>query len=106
MTQRETEAIIEMLDTCEEPVEVAAERAEGADERDTSRSAAGTATATPTLVPEPESQEHSTVYGSCDEAVEAGESGVQGSVGGGRGLPKEMVSSTRDGDEDGVVCER
>ena len=29
MTQRETEAIIEMLDTCEEPIEVEAGRAEG-----------------------------------------------------------------------------
>ena len=29
MTQRETEAVIAMLDTCEEPVEVKAERAEG-----------------------------------------------------------------------------
>ncbi len=29
MTQRETEAIIEMLDTCEEPVEVEAKGAEG-----------------------------------------------------------------------------
>ena len=46
------------------------------------------------------------VYGSCEEAVEAGESRVQGNEGGGRGFPKEMVPSARDGDGDGVVCER
>ena len=107
MTQRETVAVIEMLDTCEEPVEVEAERAEGIAEPDTSgRAAVGEATATPTLVPELEPEENATVYGSCDEAVEAGGSRVQGSVGEGRGFPKELVPSARDGDGDGVVCER
>ena len=107
MTQRETEAVIEMLDTCEEPIEVKAERAEGTAGTDTSgRVAAGEATSTPTPVPEPESEENTSVYGSCEEAVEAGESRVQGSMVGGRGFPKEMVPSARDGDGDGVVCER
>ena len=107
MTQRETEAVIEMLDTCEEPVEVKAERAEDTDGTDTSGQAgAGEPTATPTLEPEPESEVNTSVYGSCEEAVEAGEPRVQGSVGGGRGFPKEMVPSARDGDGDGVVCER
>ena len=107
MTQRETEAVIEMLDTCEEPVEVKAERAEGAAGTDTSgRVATEEATATPTLVPEPEPEGNTSVYGSCEEAVEAGESRVQGSAGGGRGFPKEMVPSARDGDGDDVVCER
>ena len=94
MTQRETEAVIEMLDTCEEPVEVKAERAEGVAGTDTSGpAAAGEATATPTLMPELEPEENTSVYGSCEEAVEAGESRVQGSVGGGRGFTKEMVPS-------------
>ena len=107
MTQRETEAVNEMLDTCEEPFEVEAERAEGIAGTGTSgRATEGEATATPTLIPEPEQQENISVYGSCEEAVEAGESRVQGSVGGGRGFPKEMVPSARDGDGDGVVCER
>ena len=107
MTLRETEAIIEILDTCEEPIEVKAESAEGISGRDTSGQAiAGEATATPTLAPELEPQENIPVYGSCEEAVEAGESSVQGSVGGGRGFPKEMVPGARDGDGDGVVCER
>ena len=47
-----------------------------------------------------------TVYGSCEEAAAAGEERVQGSRGGGRGFPAEMVSSARDGDGDGIVCER
>ena len=107
MTQTESEAVIEMLDSCEEPVEVEAKRAAGTAGTDTSeRPAAGEATATPTLVPEPEPEENSSVYGSCQEAVEAGEPRVQGSEGGGRGFPKEMVPSARDGDGDGVVCER
>ena len=107
MTQRETEVVIEMLDTCEEPVEVKAQSAEGTSGRDTSNGeAAREATATPTLVPEPELEENPSVYGSCEEAVEAGESRVQGSVGGGRGFSKEMVPTARDGDGDGVVCER
>ena len=108
MTQRETEAVIDMLDTCEE-----AGRSRG---RESSEDIAGTetsgqttaeeATATPTLAPESEPNVSTSVYGSCEEAAEAGESRVQGSVGGGRGFPKEMVPSARDGDGDGVVCER
>ena len=103
MTQTETEAVIEMLDTCEEPFEVEAERAEDIAGTETSgQTTAGEATATPTLVPELEPEENTPMYESCEEAVEAGELRVQGSVGGGRGFPKEMVPSARDG----VVCER
>ena len=57
-------------------------------------------------MPELEAEEITPVYESCEEAVEAGESRVQGGIGGGRGFPKEMVPSARDGDGDGVVCER
>ena len=88
MSQGEAEAVITMLDTCEEPVEVEAERAEGV----------------PT--PQPEPEEDTGIYGSCEEAEAAGESRVQGSAGGGRGFPKEMVPSARDGDGNSVVCER
>ena len=91
MTQTETEAVIDMLDTCEEPVEVEAQRAE-----DT----AGTD------MPERGPEEDTPVYESCEEAMEAGESRVQGSAGEGRGFPKAMVPSARDGDGDGIVCER
>ena len=107
MTQRETKAVIAMLDTCEDPVEVEAERVEGIAGTDTSgQAAAGETTATPTLAPEPAPEVNTSVYGSCEEAVEAGESRVQGRVGGGRSFPREMVPSARDGDGDGVVCER
>ena len=54
----------------------------------------------PTLGPE------GPVYGSCEEANAAGEERVQGSQGNGRGFPKAMVPSARDGDGDGIVCER
>ena len=107
MTQGETEAVVEMLDTCEGPVEVKAMRAEGIAGTNTpGQVAAGEATATPTLEPEVEPEGNTPVYESCEEAVEAGESRVLGSAGGGRGFPKEMVPSARDGDGDGVVCER
>ena len=47
-----------------------------------------------------------TQYASCDAAQAAGETRVQGSQGGGRGFPKSVVPSARDGDGDGVVCEQ
>ena len=61
-------------------------------------------TATGEHKPTPELQ--NSVYGSCEEAESAGEQRVQGSQGGGRGFPKAMVPSARDGDGDGIVCER
>ena len=45
-------------------------------------------------------------YNSCDAAQAAGETRVQGSKGNGRGFPEWMVPSARDGDGDGVVCEK
>ena len=45
-------------------------------------------------------------YASCDEAAAAGEPRVQGGSGSGRGFPAARVPSARDGDGDGVVCER
>ena len=105
MTQRETAAVIEMLNTCTEPVGVEAKAAGRATRKDSSgRSAVGEATATPTLEPEP--QANASVFASCEEVGEAGESRVHGSVGGGRGFPKELVPSARGDDRDGVVCER
>ena len=46
------------------------------------------------------------VYDSCDAAEASGETRVQGSRGDARGFPASMVPSARDGDGDGVVCER
>ena len=60
---------------------------------------------TPISVP-PTSSPSSAVYGSCEEAEAAGEERIVGGSGPGRGFPHEMVPSARDGDKDGVVCER
>ena len=49
--------------------------------------------------PTPELQ--NSVYRSCEEAAESGEQRVQGSQGSGRGFPKAIVPSARDGDGDG-----
>ena len=45
-------------------------------------------------------------YDSCEAAEAAGEPRVLGSSGGGMGFPQDRVPSARDGDGDGVVCER
>ena len=84
--------MVEMLGTCEDPLEV--------EVRKSLETMMGALRLEPTQEPE------SSVYGSCEEAEFAGEQRVQGSQGGGRGFPKGMVSSARDGDGDGVVFER
>ena len=91
MTEPEAEAVVEMLYTCENPPEVEVWEALG--------------TATGEHKPEPTEELQNPVYGSCEEAESAGEQRVQGSQGGGRGFPKAMIPSARDGDGDGVVCE-
>ncbi len=60
-----------------------------------------TTTATPTAIPS-----EGATYASCEEAEASGERRVQGTSGPGRGFPKPMVPTARDGDGDGVVCER
>ncbi len=45
-------------------------------------------------------------YASCDDAQAAGLERNTGSNGRGRGFPADAVPSARDGDGDGVVCER
>ena len=67
------------------------------------QSPAGKPTSTPTPTTTPSD---GTTFASCQEAEAAGESRVQGSNGPGRGFPKSMVPSARDGDGDGVVCEQ
>ena len=66
---------------------------------------APTATPRPTDTPSAVSTPQVT-YASCEEAAAAGEQRVQGSSGSGRGFPAATVPSARDGDNDGVVCER
>ena len=93
MTPVESAIVMDMLGTCENPpvVEVEVWEALGA--------------ATGEHNPEPTDELQNPVYGSCEEAAEAGEERVQGSQGGGEGFPKAMFPSARDGDQDGMVCE-
>ena len=93
MTKVESEIVMDMLGTCENPPDVEVEVWE----------ALGTATGE--HKPEPTEELQNSVYGSCEEAESAGEQRVQGSRGGGRGYLKAMVPNARDGDGDGVVCE-
>ena len=64
-------------------------------------SAGSRTTPTPTASPS-----EGVTYASCEEADAAGEPRSQGTNGPGRGFPKPMVPSARDGDGDGVVCEK
>ena len=86
MPRAETNAVMEMLDTCRDEVHVVELR-------------------NPSAV---EETPETAVYDSCEETAEAREPQVPGSRGDGRGVPKEIVPSARDGDGDGngVVCER
>ena len=68
--------------------------------------AAPTSAPTPTPAGDSKATEEATVYASCEEAEQAGVPRQQGSSGGGRGFPADLVPSARDGDGDGVVCER
>lgn len=67
-------------------------------------------TATPVAVPTAtqvvDPQEAGQVFKNCDAAVEAGLERIKGDSGDGRGFPAWQVPSARDGDGDGVVCER
>ena len=91
MTKVESEIVMDMLGTCENPPDL--------ELREALESATGE------HKPEAAEEPQNSVYGSCQEAEFAGESRFQGSQGGGLGYPKAMVPSARDGDGDGVVCE-
>ena len=90
MTPRESEIVMDMLDTCEDPPTVEVE----------------TLDYPGTVTGEDKPTAENQVYASCEEAERAGEERIQGNQGGGQGFPKAMVPSARDGDGDGVVCER
>ena len=89
-TESEADALSDMLNTCEPSQSVAVVRVESS---------------APDVSPSPIPVSGET-YASCDEAEDAGEPRVRGSKGDGRGFPAEKVPSARDGDSDGVVCER
>ena len=97
-TRAEFAALQDMLSTCAVPHQLAAVVA--LEKPDLPRFGSSTATPAPTADPP------GGPYGSCDEAEAAGATRVLGSRGSGRGFPKAMVPSARDGDGDGVVCER
>ena len=92
MTDPEAEAVVAMLGTCENPPLVEVWTALGR--------------STGEHKPEPTVEPESSVYGSCEDAEAAEEQRVQGSQGGGWGFPEATVPSARDGDGDGVVCEK
>ena len=94
MTESEAEAVMEMLDTCENPPVVVMEVWEAME------------ATTGVHRPETLEEQDGSVYGSCEEAESAGEKRVPGNQGGGNGFPKALVPSARDGDGDGVVCEQ
>ena len=91
MTKVESEIVMDMLGTCENPPDVEVWEA--------------LESATGEHKPEPTPELQNSVYGSCEDVEAAGEERVQGSRGEGQGFPKAIVPSARDGDGDGVVCE-
>lgn len=99
--QAEVSALRTMLETCETPPE--SRPAEQLD-RPVRRVEVGERESDQPA-PQP-TGERKAVYDSCDEAEAAGEPRIQGERGTGRGFAAEKVPSARDGDEDGVVCER
>ena len=90
MTPVESEIVMDMLGTCENPPKFEVETLDDLG----------------TVTWEDEPRVESTVYGSCEEAAAAGEELVQGSHGSGEGFQKAVVPSARDGDGDGMVCEQ
>ena len=97
-TEPEAEALGEMLDTCTPSRTLTVVRVDISEPAEpTPPQSAGTPSPSPTPA---------STYASCDDAEAAGELRVQGSSGSGRGFPQAKVPSARDGDGDGVVCER
>ena len=90
MTPVESEIVMDMLGTCENPPEHEVETLDYL----------GSVTG----VDKPTAEPEGTVYENCEDAAAAGELREQGSRPGGQGFPAQTVPSARDGD--GVVCER
>ena len=96
VTEAELAGLNEMLYSCNEPPSLWVSHG----------GSPGVHRATSTPEPRPTTTATTIKYNSCDAAQAAGETRVQGSKGNGRGFPEWMVPSARDGDGDGVVCER
>ena len=95
VTQQEHTALVQLLNTCAKRPELMV--SSQSQVKPTPRPTSNPVQQTPT----PEMR----TYNSCDAAQAAGETRAQGSKGNGRGFPKWMVPSARDGHGDGVVCE-
>ncbi len=91
-TESEADALSDMLNTCEPSRSLAILQVESPH-----------TDASPSPSPTPYSGK---TYASCDDAQDADEPRVRGTKGTGRGFPAAIVPSARDGDGDGVVCER
>ena len=98
ITEPDHTALVEMLNTCAKrpQLTVSDQRQVTPTAHPTRQPAQQAATPTPQM----------RTYANCDAAEAAGETRTQGSKGVGRGFPKWMVPSAREGDGDGVVCER
>ncbi len=95
VTEAELAGLNEMLYSCNQPPSLWVSHG----------SVPGVHRATSTPEPRPTATATTIKYNSCDAAQAAGETRVPGSKGNGRGFPKWMVPSARDGDGDGIVCE-
>ena len=89
MTPVESEIVMDMLGTCQHPPDFEVET------RDKMVVKVG--------VHKPTAEPEYPVYGSCEEAEDAGEERVQGSQGGGQGFPKAMVPSAIGVDGNGFI---
>ena len=97
-TEPEAEALGEMLGTCAPARTLTVVRVDPVETTEpTPPQSPGTASPSPAPA---------SAYATCDDAVEVGEPRIQGGSGSGRGFPAAKVPSARDGDGDGVVCER
>lgn len=91
VSEPEAAALVEMLNTCMPPRSLVI---------------AQSSVSEPLVMPSPTSTPSSESYASCEEAEAAGEPLVRGPVGSGWGFLESKVPSARDGDGDGIVCER
>ena len=96
-TQREAQALREMLELCPEETVLETHATEDLPVPPPPDS---------TPPPAPTVPSGRVIYESCEDAESAGELRIQGSSGSGRGFPEAVVPGARDGDGDGVVCER
>ena len=96
VTQQEHTALVQLLNTCAQRPELMV--SQQSQVQPTPRPTSNPVQQTPT----PEMR----TYNSCDAAQAAGETRAQGSKGSGRGFPKSMMPSARDGDGGEVVCEK